>query len=131
MYTSEELAKMAGGTLKGDGTKSISKLCTDSRALTLPEQTLFVAIKTSRGDGSLYIESLYKNNVKSFMVSDLKEEYKTMKDAAFIVVDDTLKALQEIAKKHREKSAARVVGITGSNGKTIVKEWLNQLLNED
>lgn len=131
MYTSKELAQMALGNLKGTGNKEISKLCTDSRALSLPEQTLFVAIKTARGDGGKYIESLYKNNVRTFMVNSMKPEYEAMKDADFIVVSDTLKALQHIAKAHRQKFNLPVIGITGSNGKTIVKEWLYQLLQTD
>ena len=122
---------MANGTLQGDGNKTVSRLCTDSRALSLPEETLFIAIKTSRGDGDRFIDNLYRNNVRTFMVNEMKDEYKALKDADFIIVDDTLKALQTLATQHRSKFNVPVIGITGSNGKTIVKEWLYQLLHDD
>jgi UDP-N-acetylmuramyl pentapeptide synthase len=131
MYKSKEIAQMANGTLQGDGNKTVSRLCTDSRALSLPEETLFIAIKTSRGDGDRFIDNLYRNNVRTFMVNEMKDEYKALKDADFIIVDDTLKALQTLATQHRSKFNVPVIGITGSNGKTIVKEWLYQLLHDD
>ena len=83
---------MANGTLQGDGNKTVSRLCTDSRALSLPEETLFIAIKTNRGDGDRFIDNLYRNNVRTFMVNEMKDEYKALKDADFIIVDDTLKS---------------------------------------
>ncbi len=131
MYQSKQIAQIAKGELKGDGNKTVTKLCTDSRALSTPEETLFVAIKTSRGDGHNFITNLYRNNVRCFMVSDYCAEYSQMKDADFIVVENTLKALQQIAAYHRAQYHIPVIGITGSNGKTIVKEWLYQLLRDD
>ncbi len=131
MYSSEEISHLTGGMLQGDGKKQIAKLCTDSRALSLPEETLFVALKTSRRDGRQYIENLYRNGVRCFMVNEMCDSFGSMTDADFVVVDDTLKALQKLAAKHREQFNIPVIGITGSNGKTIVKEWLYQLLQAD
>ncbi|MBP3716327.1 MAG: bifunctional UDP-N-acetylmuramoyl-tripeptide:D-alanyl-D-alanine ligase/alanine racemase [Paludibacteraceae bacterium] len=131
MYSSEEICHLTNGKLQGDGKKKIVKLCIDSRALSIPEESLFIALRTSRRDGHQYIESLYRNGVRSFMVSDLPANAAQMEEADFIVVDDTLKALQTIAKKHRLRFDIPVIGITGSNGKTIVKEWLYQLLQKD
>ncbi|MBR6043445.1 MAG: bifunctional UDP-N-acetylmuramoyl-tripeptide:D-alanyl-D-alanine ligase/alanine racemase [Paludibacteraceae bacterium] len=131
MYSSEEICHLTSGKLQGDGKKQIAKLCIDSRALSLPEESLFIAIKTSRRDGHQFIESLYKNGVRSFMVNELPAKASDMPEADFIVVEDTVKALQTLAQKHRSKFNIPVIGITGSNGKTIVKEWLYQLLQAD
>ena len=131
MYSSEEICHLTNGKLQGDGKKKIVKLCIDSRALSIPEESLFVALRTSRRDGHQYIESLYRNGVRSFMVSELPANAAQMGEADFIVVDDTLKALQTIAQKHRSRFNIPVIGITGSNGKTIVKEWLYQLLQKE
>lgn len=130
MYNSEEISHLTNGKLQGDGKKQITKLCTDSRALSLPEESLFIALKSSRRDGHQFIDNLYKNGVRCFLVNDgsLYEHYK---DADFIVVENTLTALQQLARRHREQSKAKVIGITGSNGKTIVKEWLHQILQND
>jgi alanine racemase len=122
---------MTGGVLQGNHNMAINRLLIDSRALSFPEDTLFVAIVSNRNDGHKYIPGLYKKNVRSFMVSHVFPEFKEFKDANFIVVGDTLKALQELAANHRKMHPVPVIGITGSNGKTIVKEWLYQLLHPD
>ena len=131
MYTALQIAKMAGGVLKGNHNTTINRLLTDSRALSFPEGTLFIALVSDRNDGHKYIQSLYKKNVHCFMVSQVLPEFKKYKDASFILVKDTLKALQELTANHREMHSIPVIGITGSNGKTIVKEWLYQLLHCD
>ena len=107
-------------------------LLTDSRFLSPASDTVFVAIKGDRHDGHMFIEDLINKGVKSFIVN--KEWFKTRnylgQKAQFEVVADSTKALQEIAKKHREAFSFPVVGITGSNGKTIVKEWLSSILQQ-
>lgn len=130
MYTSAEIAQMTGGRLEGDGNKKTAHLCTDSRALAIAEQTLFIALKTSRRNGHQYIDNLYKNGVRSFLISEPKAMIGKS-DADFIVVSDTLEALQRLAGEHRRRFTCPLISITGSNGKTIVKEWLYQLLHED
>jgi Alr-MurF fusion protein len=105
-------------------------LLTDSRFLSHASDTTFVAIKGDRHDGHAFIEDLISKGVKSFIVN--KEWFKTQtnlpQDIHFEVVADSTKALQEIATKHRNEFSLPVVGITGSNGKTIVKEWLSSIL---
>ena len=113
-----------------DGDRMVQDLLIDSRQLLSPSQALFFALVSDRNDGHRYIGELYEKGVRAFVVSRTPnlEDYP---DAAFIVVDDTLKAMQKISAHHREQLNIPVIGITGSNGKTIVKEWLAQLLGPD
>ena len=117
----------------GSGVGTVKWLLTDSRSLGFPEETLFFALVTGRGDGHRYITDLYSRGVRHFVVSVCPndEEQQLMSDANFLVVPDTLVALQLLAEKHRAQYDVPVVGITGSNGKTVVKEWLSQLLGDD
>ena len=105
----------------------IAHLLTDSRRLIYPDTSLFFAISTGQNDGHLYIEELIQRGVFNFVV---KSNFDTSSFPAvnFLKVDDVLLALQVIASNHRSQYSYPVIGITGSNGKTIVKEWLNQLL---
>lgn len=103
----------------------------DSRSVTTPESTMFFALKGTNHDGHDYVEKLYERGVREFVISEKREEFVALKEAKFYLVDDVLKALQTYAKAHREKMGAEVIAITGSNGKTIVKEWLYQLLADE
>ena len=107
----------------------IRKLLTDSRTVVDPDGSLFFAVKAQR-DGHEFIAHAYKNGVRNFVVTHpaVAEKYA---DANFLIVDDVLKALQALAAYNRSISTLKVIGITGSNGKTIVKEWLYQLLASD
>lgn len=109
----------------------INWLLTDSRSLSFPSESLFFALKTTRNDGHNYIEELYEQHLHNFVVSELRPEFEKLNEAVFLVVDDTLKSLQLLAAKHRTQFQVPVIGITGSNGKTVVKEWLYQLLQTD
>lgn len=131
LYSSSDIAKIVGGKLIGCKDLKISHVLTDSRLISFPEESIFAAIVTEKNDGHRYIEDLYKNNVKSFLVSQDPSSFPHWEDASFIVVDNTLEALQKWAKHHRKQFNIPVIGITGSNGKTIVKEWLYQLLCHD
>lgn len=102
----------------------------DSRQLVAASQTLFFALVSNRNDGHKYIEELYNNGVRAFVVCR-RPDTDLFPKAAFILVDDTLKALQTLVAWHRQQYHLPVIGITGSNGKTIVKEWLAQLLGPD
>jgi len=109
----------------------IENVLTDSRRLVFPATTLFFAINGPRRKGTDFIKELYSNQVRNFVV-DEHVEYNVIneyKDANFILVKDVLLALQQLAIHHRNIHQATVIGITGSNGKTIVKEWLYQLLH--
>lgn len=127
-YSLQQIAQITQAKLIGKGDAQIDWLLTDSRAVSFPEESLFVAIKTPRNNGHKYIADLYEANVRNFLVSELPTGFE---DANFLLVDDTLKAMQILAAYHRANFAVPVVGITGSNGKTIVKEWLYQLLQKD
>jgi alanine racemase len=106
---------------------SISELVCDSRKLIFPEKTLFFAIKTAKNNGHLYINELIKQKVKNFIVSENIDKYKDY-NANFYQVAEPVTAMQQIAADHRKQYNYTVVGITGSNGKTIVKEWLSTIL---
>ena len=126
-YTIQQIASI----LRSDATlatpqSKVTRLLTDSRSLGFPEETLFFAIKTKHGDGHNYIEELYNRGVRNFVVND-SSRFKELSDANFILVGDSLVALQTLAAYHRSLFDIPVIGITGSDGKTIVKEWLYQL----
>ncbi len=108
----------------------IEHLLPDSRKVYSPVTSLFFALKGPRRDGHQFIPELYKKGVRSFVVSE-EQDLSSFPGASFIVVADTLAALQQLAIHHRSRFDIPVIGITGSNGKTIVKEWLYQLLHED
>lgn len=108
----------------------ISILLTDSRQVFYPDETLFFALTTPNNDGHKYVSELYDLQVRNFVVSTMLPGWDEYKDANFLVVKDTLDALQRIAAYHRNRFDIPVVGITGSNGKTVVKEWLYQVLCE-
>lgn len=109
----------------------VSQLLTDSRSLNYPKETLFFALKTKQNDGHNYIETLYHHGVRNFVVERRSEAMRFMRDANFLLVDNTLEALQNVAMSHRKRFSIPVIGITGSRGKTTVKEWLFQLLKDD
>ena len=106
-------------------------LLIDSRMISVPESTLFFAIQTKTGDGHKYIGDLYRLGVRNFVISNENPNYRQMEAANFLVVKDTLKALQKLAAFHRRRFSVPVIGVTGSNGKTVVKELLYQLMNSD
>ena len=107
----------------------IRKLLTDSRTVVDPEGSLFFAINAQR-NGHNFIAHAYQNGIRNFVVSE-NGNFDAYADSNFLCVDNTLKALQKLAIFHRNEHDLEVIGITGSNGKTIVKEWLFQLLNAD
>ena len=129
IYTVEKVATLIGARRYGEKDATIGWLLTDSRSLCFPEQTLFFALRTKRNDGHKYISELYRRGVRSFVVEQVPEDYQTQyPDANFLKVPSPLAALQRLAERHRDEFNIPVVGITGSNGKTWVKEWLYQIL---
>ena len=129
LYTTENIASIVAARKVGDVEIPIRWLLTDSRSLSSPEDTLFFAIVTPRGDGHRYVHQLYQRGVRAFVVSRLPEQ--PMPDAVLLCVPDTLVALQQLVASHRRRFSIPVVGIAGSNGKTMVKEWLSQMLQPD
>lgn len=136
-YPIEVIAERIGARRIGATQATISWLLTDSRSLSFPEETLFFALPTKRSDGARYIADLYARGVRNFVIST--ESYERMESAElnrllhanFLVVAQPLKALQKLAELHRDQFNIPVIGITGSNGKTVVKEWLHQLLSPE
>lgn len=131
-YKIEEIVTLTGARLYGQQASQteVEWLLTDSRSLVYPETSLFFAIKTASGDGHDFIPELYKRGVRNFVVTALPANYdRNYPEACFLQVSSALKALQRLAERHREQFDIPVIGITGSNGKTMVKEWLNQLLS--
>ncbi len=135
-YTIELISQLIAAQRMGDRPATIDWLLTDSRSLSFPEETLFFALTTKRNKGAQYIPDLFDRGVRNFVVSTddmagltLSTEQKD--DCNFLVVAHPMKALQKLAEQHRDRFRVPVIGITGSNGKTIVKEWLHQLLSPD
>lgn len=129
-YTINEIARIVSGELSAPITHTrIVDIVTDSRKLNSPLTSLFFALVTARNDGHKFIESLIDKGVVNFCVSEIPWRLKHR--ANFILVKDTLETLQKLVAYHRMRFDIPVIGITGSNGKTIVKEWLWQLLSPE
>lgn len=137
MLSFEQLASLTNGTvLQIVQAFPVVSLLTDSRKLSQPSGSLFFAIKGSWNDGHKYIAALYKSGVRQFVVeeqcSSEGEEWPVLcPEANLLQVKSSLYALQQLVSWHRKQFRLPVIGITGSNGKTIVKEWLAQLLSPD
>ena len=130
-YTISQIAQILGLSQPMLPQMQIDTLLTDSRSLTSAEGTLFFALRSRRNDGHRYLLSLYEQGVRNFVVEYVPLTMQTLVDVNFLLVKDTTVALQIIACHHRSKFDIPVVGITGSRGKTTVKEWLYQLLQDD
>ena len=128
-YTFADLASALNAELIGDKNSIIDKLSIDSRTLDKNSKTLFFALKTSKNDGHKYIGELIDRGVNNFVVEKLPTHENSK--ANFLVVENSLIALQKLAKWKRENSSIKTIAITGSNGKTVVKEWLYHLLKSD
>lgn len=132
-YSVNEFAAILNGQLIEGALKQkkISDILIDSRRLISAKQCVFFALVSKRNNGHKYIAELYKKGIRFFVVSKLPENQEDYSKANFIFVDNTLSALQRLSAHRRKQFDIPVIGITGSNGKTIVKEWLYQLLNAD
>ncbi|HEX7845361.1 MAG TPA: bifunctional UDP-N-acetylmuramoyl-tripeptide:D-alanyl-D-alanine ligase/alanine racemase [Chitinophagaceae bacterium] len=108
----------------------VEHLLLDSRKIASPNSSLFFALKGPRRDGHQFIPELYKKGIRNFVISE-SINGSLYPGANFLLVDETLVALQQLASYHRQQFSIPVIGISGSNGKTVVKEWLYQLLHED
>ena len=149
-YSIEKITTLIGARRIGEAEATISWLLTDSRSLCFPEETLFFALRSGRNDGHNYIPELYRRGVRNFVVergyfrlaADTAStgaasgigavsgiEADVFAGANFLEVVSPLEALQRLAERHRDEFDVPIVGITGSNGKTMVKEWLYQLLS--
>lgn len=130
-YSISEIASLIGADVRpGSKTYTIESLLTDSRSLLNPSVTLFFALRTPSGDGHRYIDGLYRAGVRCFAVG--REQAPGLRamypEAVFLAVPSVLGALQSLAGAHRARFDIPVIALTGSRGKTTVKEWLHQLL---
>jgi len=130
MYTPEQIAEITNCQLIGKNKGRVRYFLNDSRELQFPEESLFVALKSDWNDGHQYIPELIEKGVKAFLVADMGFDFKAnaKPDVCFLLCESPLHTLQQLAAYHRQKFNIPVIGITGSNGKTMVKEWLYQLL---
>jgi alanine racemase len=133
MYSLSEIANITHSEFRGASDYRITTFLCDSRNLISPSDVLFIALKTEKNNGHNYIPDLMEKGVQAFLVQQGEFDFSSVKDKSisFIVSPDPLKALQNLAKHHRSQFKIPVIGITGSNGKTMVKEWLYQLLKND
>ena len=138
-YSIEKITTLIGARRIGTADAQIGWLLTDSRSLCFPEETLFFALSSPRNDGHKYIPDLYRRGVRNFVISNNYLQQgnhnfqfsifnSQFENANFLVVPSPMAALQRLAERHRDEFDIPIIGITGSNGKTMVKEWLYQLL---
>jgi alanine racemase len=128
-YSSIELSEICNGKHEGVVSK-VTHILIDSRAQQEYSEALFIALIGTRQDGHKYINEAYNKGVRSFLISIAESISDQYPEANFIIVSDTLQAFHQIASFHRSQFSIPVIGITGSNGKTIVKEWTFQILKE-
>ncbi len=132
-YTAAHIAKILKAEIINEGKldDKIVHLLFDSRQLIHAGESLFFALKTPKGNGHKYIYSLFEKGVRNFVVSELHAlNLQRLSQANILLVKNSLKALQQLASYHRKRFSYPVIGITGSNGKTIVKEWLQHVLQD-
>ncbi len=134
MYSISHIAPIINAVILQQQTDApVQHLLLDSRKLLFPKTSLFFALGGERRSGNSFIEELYAKGVRNFVVNEniAAETFPKFPDGNFLQVKNVLTALQQLAVHHRKQFNYPVIGITGSNGKTIVKEWLYQLLNSD
>ncbi|HAS40345.1 MAG TPA: bifunctional UDP-N-acetylmuramoyl-tripeptide:D-alanyl-D-alanine ligase/alanine racemase [Microscillaceae bacterium] len=110
--------------------QEIYHLLLDSRKLYHPTKALFFAINGEHHDGHDFVQELYQKGVRSFVIEQANFPIEQLPQANFLLVNNAIQALQKIAENHRQQFNFPVIGITGSNGKTVVKEWLAKLLTK-
>lgn len=127
-YLLSEIAQIVGGKHCGEDLR-VRSIATDSRSVVSTEEVVFAAIDGKNHDGHQFVERMVERGVEAFIVE--RDMPLPSKRCGMVVVESTLHALQRLATYHRAKFAGRVVAITGSNGKTIVKEWAARSMPEE
>jgi Alr-MurF fusion protein len=136
-YSIREISSIVHGNLSGDADFQVAHILTDSRKILDPGSSLFVALNGEKRDGHHFIPEALLRGVRGFLVTQippglLQQDLSSGSDQiVFVVVKDTLSALHQLAAHHRAQFNYPVIGLTGSNGKTIVKEWLNYLMQDE
>lgn len=124
-YKISELSKIISAEIIGNHEGEVSEIYFDSRTIFSPKDAVFFSFSEN---GNSYVNEAYQKGIRVFVTTKSDE---IEKDAVYLQVGSPLKALQKWAEFHRSKFELLTIGITGSNGKTIVKEWMNQLLWND
>jgi Alr-MurF fusion protein len=128
VLTAFDIARIVNGRLTGSPDLPVTDIVTDSRQLSIPQDMAFVAIRGIHHDGHQFVEDLYTKGIRIFIVERLPLNIDFFHEAAFIVSENSVDALQLLASYKRENFKSPVIAITGSAGKTIVKEWLADIL---
>lgn len=134
-YSLSQISQIIDGKIISTSSKNetevvVNQIITDSRSWFIDKYSLFFALLGKRYDGNNFLSEMYRKNVRYFVVNRLPVALQNFENSVFILVKNTLEALQQFATFHRQNFDNQVVAVTGSNGKTILKEWLFQLLNE-
>jgi Alr-MurF fusion protein len=129
-YTSLDIERISGGSLSGNDKLVVSDIITDSRQVSFPEETAFIAIRGKNHDGHAFIDDLWTKGIRVFVVEALPRDTGRFENSAFIVVSNSIDALQKLAQSKRGEFRNDVIAISGSAGKTIVKEWLADILGQ-
>ena len=126
--TASDIAKITTGVLQGLPDLAVTGLLTDSRQFSYSEGLAFFAIKGQNHNGHDFISRLYDRGIRIFIVEVLPSSLQNYKESSFVVVGNTIKALQSVAAFKRKQFRGTVIAVTGSAGKTVVKEWLADLM---
>ena len=133
MYSLKQIAEITNTRFVGKNNPKINYFLNDSRSLQSANDTLFIALKTNRNNGHQYILNLIDLGVKAFLIEETDFDFAKFSesDVSFITSPKPIQTIQLLASYHRQQFNIPVIGITGSNGKTVVKEWLYQLLKNN
>jgi Alr-MurF fusion protein len=126
--TSSDIARIVKGKLTGPPDLLVTEIVTDTRQLSISDGLTFFALKGKNHDGHNFIGSLYQKGIRIFVVEKLPEDIERYNGAAFVLVGNTVEALQLLASYNRKSFHSPVIAVTGSAGKTVVKEWLADIL---
>lgn len=127
LYT-DDIARITGARITGKANPLIRFVSTDTRTADHPAEGLFFALRGPNHDGHRYITEAYQLGFRAFIAETIPDSMSEREDAVFLLIPDPLKALQDLASWHRSQFTGTLIAITGSNGKTIIKEWLAQVL---
>lgn len=127
-YSCKEIAEITHAELIGDSSLIISNIAYDTRKIFSNKETAFIALDTDTNSGAKYIQNAVDKGIE-IIISTKKLEISAA--VTWIIVEDSLEFLRKLAKYHAASFDLKTIGITGSNGKTIVKEWLFLCLNDD
>ena len=127
MISFRQLVQIFNGSVQQmESDETITSLLTDSRNPIIAPGSVFFAIKGERHDGHDFVADLHRQGIQNFIV---ERQVDLPSNANILIVDSSIRALQRLAAHHRNQFSIPVIGITGSNGKTIIKEWLYKMVS--